>query len=960
MFGIRFLAQLVLAQARAQPTRVWLTCLAIVASSAAVTWVVSGYDALVANFDENAREFLGRYDLVVVPANLPFGTIAPVPETLVNSLRRDPGIREVNPIAQSRATVTPVAGRSEARGAIDMLVGSRPPVNGAPPLDPVLVATAADEAPYELVAGRWLSAGSADREAVVSAGAAERLDVEVGAEILVTTISNRQRLRVVGLVEEPAEAPNLETIAAPSVAAPAEPKVKTSAPVSENAPPQQSIGMPIGVVNSPAIEAVYVRVPVADKINGYPAKVNLLQVALREGVTPDDFRQTWGTKLAGESPCLVALDFQAVRSGMKGSYTVSSELAQAYSATGLAALASVFIIFTTLSMGVTERTRQFALLRAIALTRWQVGAMIVVESLMLGLVGWIGGLVAGQAILSIASAARPDFFQGDLQLGGTCVWLTGGSVLAGAVGAAVLPAWQAMRIRPLDAASDQPLSSNAGWPWISSAVGVGLMLVAPLSVFLLSMDNASRTLLYAVLSYPTLLLGVVCLAPACMLASRTYLAPLLARCLGLPPLLLASQLHTDRFRTLGATLALTSGLALYSSTQIWGHTMLQNYIPGKWLPDALVAFHPMGLADEQRPLVAQIPGIEANEVLPLAVEQARFAWPAAEAPANLRRDNAVVIGLDVERAFGGDRPLLDLEFLQGNRADLIEQLLSGKHCLVPEDFTTLTGLGVGDRIPFSPPNAPEKIVEYEIAGVVATPGWQWMTKFSGVRRHYVRTFAIVFADAARVRSDFQLQSHEFFWLNLDGTRPLEQVEDSLQSLAEKHAGGQFNAGDYGRVTAHRPFARLTATQTVRQAITMVAQEVIWGMSQLPLITLAITSLAVANTIAASVRARKWQLGVLRAIGITRSQVVRLVLSEAILIAVVACLLSLAFGLVASWCSVGMSRYSGMFYSPPHLRIPWLALGGGFAAAIALSLAAALGPAIALGRNEPLSLLRARQ
>lgn len=248
-------------------------------------------------------------------------------------------------------------------------------------------------------------------------------------------------------------------------------------------------------------------------------------------------------------------------------------------------------------------------------------------------------------------------------------------------------------------------------------------------------------------------------------------------------------------------------------------------------------------------------------------------------------------------------------------------------------------------------------MEYEIAGVVATPGWQWVTKFSGVRRRFVRTSTMVFADAARVRRDFLLTSHEFFWLNVDGTRSAAEVENSLQRLAESHAGGQFDAGNYGQMTAHRPFARLTSTNTVHDAISMVADEVIWGMSKLPLITLAITSLAVANTIAASVRARRWQLGVLGAVGITRSQVIRLIIAEAVMIAVVASLLSMAFGLIAGWCSVGMSRYTGMFDSPPSLSVPWQALGLGIAGTLALGVAAAIWLAISIGLIEPLQLLQ---
>ena len=141
---------------------------------------------------------------------------------------------------------------------------------------------------------------------------------------------------------------------------------------------------------------------------------------------------------------------------------------------------------------------------------------------------------------------------------------------------------------------------------------------------------------------------------------------------------------------------------------------------------------------------------------------------------------------------------------------------------------------------------------------------------------------------------------------------------------------------------------------------MVSDGVIWGMSQLPLVTLLVTSLAVANTMVASVRARRWQMGLLRAVGFTRNQLVRLILSEAILIGLVACLLSLAFGLIAGWCGVGMSRYSGMFYSPPNMYVPWGSLAAGFGGTLLLCLLCAAGPALTAGRREPLALLNHEQ
>jgi putative ABC transport system permease protein len=130
------------------------------------------------------------------------------------------------------------------------------------------------------------------------------------------------------------------------------------------------------------------------------------------------------------------------------------------------------------------------------------------------------------------------------------------------------------------------------------------------------------------------------------------------------------------------------------------------------------------------------------------------------------------------------------------------------------------------------------------------------------------------------------------------------------------------------------------------------------MCQLPLITLLVTSLGVVNTVMASVRARRWELGVLRAVGVTRLALFRMILTEGLLIGLATCLLSLGFGVLAGWCGTGISQYVSFFGGmATPLVIPWARLAIGFAATLALCLAAALWPAISTGRAEPLRLLQ---
>ncbi len=98
---------------------------------------------------------------------------------------------------------------------------------------------------------------------------------------------------------------------------------------------------------------------------------------------------------------------------------------------------------------------------------------------------------------------------------------------------------------------------------------------------------------------------------------------------------------------------------------------------------------------------------------------------------------------------------------------------------------------------------------------------------------------------------------------------------------------------------------------------------------------------------------------LRALGFTRWTLVRLIIVEALLVGIVACLLSFGFGVMAGWCGSGMSQYVSFFGGlTPTLVIPWWPVGIGIGLTMLLCLAAALWPAISTGRAQTLELLQA--
>ncbi|MEN6457833.1 MAG: FtsX-like permease family protein [Thermoguttaceae bacterium] len=1040
--------KLALAYVVQHPTRTLLTCSAMIASVCIVVWVASSYDALASQFGQQATEYLGRYDFFVVPEDPENPTIA---SELTTTLRRDPAVAEVEPVSQSQVRLMnpnaepemdPMAGgmggsmrgptqrppRDPAQtAAVEKTDSPRPKReagpggppskgNGAdrprrpgpsgpggpggmprmrPMSPPTLVGTDAKDPPYELLEGVWLDHQHPEhRGAVLTKATAESLKAKLGDPLLLIIGMKEFRIHVAGVIGQGATQTGMMGMGR-GMRRPSSTKPRT------------------GVEAGPASSAIYLPRALADQFSRGKSRTNLVNIRLKPEAKSQiaDFRKRWEPQLATSKPMASMLGLEDIKTEISEGMVARQSRQQAWAATGLSLLAALFIIFTTLSMGVTERVRQFAVMRAVGLTRGQVSQAIAVEGLLLALIGWLGGLAAGRAILAMVAHFRPELFRNGPTLGTWCIALTALSAFGGALAASIVPAWRANSVEPLEAMSP-PRSPRPGSRRAIALAILGLPLIAinPILVYATSASMSSDTLYYVYMAVgcTSMAIGFLLLTPIAILAVERFVGPWLARLLGIEPRLLRSQLGSNLWRTLGTTAALTVGLGLYVSIQIWGYSMLEPFKPGRWVPDMLVCFPRGGLPDSEIDAVRHVEGVRSETCIPLAVEQPKLASDITRSEqfnSVTRQNNVIMIGLDPQVAFGGSDPLIQADFVEGRASEAIAKLKQGRNCIVPDHFLRAAGLKLGDHFTMVLPDRPDRKVEYTIVGAVSLPGWHWMTKFSGLRRREGRSAAMVFADYATVRRDFELHQINFFWMSVDenyGRKHLdraEQIAAELKAATEAHRmpGGPAPADTDGPMDgrkaamllageALRPIAdrnqgekqpvnaqgtwaagaqmfgesvRVSTPDEVLVRIVARAGDWIWGMSYLPLVTLLATSLGVVNTVMASVRARRWEFGVLRAIGVTRSGLVRMVVGEGILIGLITCLLSLAFGITAGWCGTGISQYVSFFGGlAPPLIVPWSHLFIGLGMALGLCLFAALWPAVLTGRTEPLKLLQA--
>jgi putative ABC transport system permease protein len=260
-----------------------------------------------------------------------------------------------------------------------------------------------------------------------------------------------------------------------------------------------------------------------------------------------------------------------------------------------------------------------------------------------------------------------------------------------------------------------------------------------------------------------------------------------------------------------------------------------------------------------------------------------------------------------------------------------------QYIVVTEEFRQLKGLGVGDSLELR--TTAGKMKEFTIAGAVWSPGIDVMVSMHDMNRQFdQRTAASVFGSLEDGRKYFGIKRVFLFAANLEN---YVEKEALLKNIRKQLNQEGMSVGD---------------VRHIKHNIVQSFQKLLMLASTVAFAALAVASLGVTNTVMASVRSRRWQFGVLRSIGVTRSQLVRLVLAEAMLLGIVGVALGLAAGFEmtvnANQLSARITGYN------PDIAVPWGIVSIGVGVVLAISLLASLWPAASVARREPLSLLQA--
>ncbi len=572
----------------------------------------------------------------------------------------------------------------------------------------------------------------------------------------------------------------------------------------------------------------------------------------------------------------------------------------------IALFVGAFVIFNTLSITVAQRTREFATLRTLGASRKQVLRSVRLEALAVGLLASVLGLVLGFGIAK-GMVALFSALGVDLPDGGTVFALrtvivslivgTGVTLLA-----SIIPARRATRVPPIAAVregSTLPQSRMAAHS-LKAGLGVTLASVAAIAagVFASGLSGGAVGLLLG-LGVIGLFLGIALLAPRLVTPLARVVGWPARRAGGLAGELASANAVRNPGRTASTAAALMIGLTLVTVVAVLGAAM--NKATEKAVTDQLHAGY---VVDGTNGLTFST--AEGEELAGV---------PGVTATSHVRSDVALLKGEETD-VTGIDPTTIGrfYSFEWTNGSDKTVSQLDEDGALVTKDYAEDHNVAVGGKLALQSPSGAKSTVV--VRGIYDPPK----------AKHLLYDVSITQAafDAA-----FPSPKNAFTFLNAD---------------ASARAGLEAAVKGSGDATLHTG-AAYVKDSTKDMATFLAMLYVLLGFS------VVVSLFGMVNTLVLSVFERTRELGMLRAIGMTRRQARRMIRHESVITALIGAALGLGLGVfLAALVTQAMSDY-GL-----ALTLPLGSLAAFTVVAILAGIGAAIVPARRASRLNVLDAL----
>ncbi|GGY99915.1 ABC transporter permease [Streptomyces nitrosporeus] len=579
-------------------------------------------------------------------------------------------------------------------------------------------------------------------------------------------------------------------------------------------------------------------------------------LAAVEPLLPKDAEAKTGAALAAE-------EADMTEAGLKGLNTILLSFA------GIALFVGVFLIANTFTMLVSQRTRELALMRAVGASRRQVKRAVLLEAGVVGLIASVTGLLLGLG-LAIGLRSAMGAFGGKIPAGPLVVSPTA-VVSAFVVGilvtvvAAWLPARRAAKVPPVAAMSSVHAVATTRSLVLRNSVG-GVLALLGAAVVVAGSTRSTDTGRALVAGGAFLaLLGVIVLIP---LLSRPVIAlarPLLRKVFGVSGKLAAQNAVRNPRRTGATASALAIGLTLVTGISVLGVTL--GRAVDKMTTDNIRADYMVSMASGEPLDESALTALsKADGVAAVSPQQAVWLTVGDGGVSA----SAVTPG-DIEKVFA-------LTTVSGSLDSLGDGAIA-----VAADTAKSRGWKTGDSV---------------------------AVEFQDEKKENLKVGALY-------------EGNEF----LSPVLLAKDVADRHESLPQivevwlAMDGGQSAANEQAIVDAlgDNPAMSVMDRQGIRDMFGGFVNTAMNIMYALLAMALVIAVLGVVNTLAMSVFERQQEIGMLRAIGLDRRRVKRMIRLEAVVISLFGAVIGVGLGMFLGW-AVGKTVSSSV---PGYaLVLPW--------------------------------------
>lgn len=514
-----------------------------------------------------------------------------------------------------------------------------------------------------------------------------------------------------------------------------------------------------------------------------------------------------------------------------------------------------FIIFNAFKITVAQRTRQLGLLRAVGASSGQVVRTVLLEALLIGLAASVIGIAFG---IAFAALLRAGFNAVGAALPPTSLQIEPRSIVAGFVvgtlvtlAAAIVPAWRASRVPPIAAMREVAVHGSTRARLITGSVlalgGIALVLLGTLAG---AGGLAQRFTLIGV--------GAVLLFIGAAMLTQYVARPLaggigwpMARVGGLAGRLGQQNAMRNPSRTAQTAAALTIGVALVTGVTVFAASLSETFIGTL---DNRVRADLVILSSSQQPFSTAA----ANELVGAPGIAGVTAWRTGEF-----RDPSG----DTQTLTAARPDELPAVYDPGVVAGSMEALGRPGTIAVQEDYADSNDLEVGSRFPVL--FARTGRTPLRVAAIFSDQSFgQFFISLSEYERNYTtQQDQVVLARAQ------------------EGVPPETIKQEAERRLAD------FPNLDVRTKEEYKDFVAGQINQFLRLFYVLLAMAVV------------IAIFGIVLTLALSVFERTREIGLLRAVGLSRRSVRAMVRWEAVIVSLIGAIVGLALGVFLGVVSV---------------------------------------------------------